>query len=253
VDVGVIPGRVRGSAAGRKRSLGIFVQLTRITLGRDWWSCKHGPRTASTIALTGRSDLTSVPFMNRKLRPSAFSRTLALVPPAVALVAQQAGADIFLKIETGGTPSTIAGESLDKAHSGWIEASSFSFGASNTPSLSGGLISGTKGVATALIISKSLDKASPSLFLGCAQGTIYPTVTMELQQSSAGTTPVVYYRITLNNVLVSKLDTSGVADARPSEEVSFSYQKIKVEYYTVDQYGKAILLPAVSWDFVNNK
>lgn len=191
--------------------------------------------------------------MNRKLRPSAFSRTLALVPPAVALVAQQAGADIFLKIETGGSPSTIAGESLDKAHSGWIEASSFSFGVSNPPSLSGGLISGTKGVASELIISKSLDKASPSLFLGCAQGTIYPTVTMELQQSSAATTPVVYYRITLNNVLVSKLETSGAADARPSEEVSFSYQKIKVEYYAMDQYGKYILVPAVSWDFVNNK
>lgn len=166
-------------------------------------------------------------------------------------MAQHAGADIFLKIETS-SGVTVPGESMDQLHQGWIEAENFSFGVSNPPSLSGGVISGTKGVATALTISKRLDKASPQLFLGCAKGTIFPTVTMELQQTGSGNA-VVYYRITLSNVLVSNLGNAGPASERPSESVSFSYQKIKVEYYTIDETGKTTLVPAVSWDFVINK
>ncbi len=54
---------------------------------------------------------------------------------------------------TGGSPTTIPGESTDKVHSGWIDATSFSFGVPNAPSLSGGVISGTKAVVTELTIT----------------------------------------------------------------------------------------------------
>lgn len=186
--------------------------------------------------------------MVKHLRPSSLSRTLALIPPAVALVAQHAGADIFLKIETGGSPSTIPGESTDKVHSGWIDATSFSFGVSNAPNLSGGVISGTKAVARELTITKSLDKASPKLFLGCAMGTIFPTVTMELQQLTSGGAPVIYYKMILSNVLVSNLATSGAAD-RPSESISLSYQKIDIEYFIVDAKGTTTTTGHAVWDF----
>jgi hypothetical protein len=54
------------------------------------------------------------------LRPSRLSKTLALVPPAVALVAQHASGafNAFIKI------GDIDGESTDAKHPKWIELQS---------------------------------------------------------------------------------------------------------------------------------
>src|SRR6478609_902063 len=110
-------------------------------------------------------------------RPSTLSRTLALVPPMVALVAQHANAtsNMFLKIETTSSPGTIPGESTDSKHTAWIEISSLNFGISNPVALGtgGGGINAGKATGAALKIDKVLDKSSPPLFLGCAQGTVY--------------------------------------------------------------------------------
>ena len=82
--------------------------------------------------------------MVKMTRPSPLSRTLALVPPVVVLVAQHASGSIFLKVETtnGGM---ITGESLDTKHTGWIDVSSTQFGIANTVTLgtnTGGISAG---------------------------------------------------------------------------------------------------------------
>ena len=102
----------------------------------------------------------------RTPRPSTLSRTLALVPPAVILVSQQANATFnsFLKF------STIAGESIDAKHANWIDITRFSFGSGqSTPTIPGGP---TTPIAKEFTITKKLDKSSPQLFLACATGEV---------------------------------------------------------------------------------
>ncbi len=188
-------------------------------------------------------------------RPSTLSRTLALVPPAVALVAQQATGNVFLKVDVNSGPQ-VTGESTDSKHSGWIEIMSMQAGISTPVTLgssSGGGISAGKATASDLIVTKYLDRASPQLFLGCAMGTRYPTVTLELTNSNQDGTPITYYKITLNNVIVSSLGTSSGGD-RPMESVSLSYERITTDYYMQDSKGGFPTTPTTTatWNFATN-
>ncbi|MEO5914758.1 MAG: type VI secretion system tube protein Hcp [Luteolibacter sp.] len=188
-------------------------------------------------------------------RPSTLSRTLALVPPVVALVAQQANAGgLFLKVDVTSGP-VITGESLDVKHSGWIEIMSMQAGIANpvTLSSSGGGITPGKSTRSDLVVTKLLDRASPQLFLGCAVGTRYPTVTLELTTSNSDGASLTYYKITLTNVIVSSLTTSAGGE-RPTEAVSLSYEKITTDYYMVDSKGSVPTSPTTTatWNFANN-
>ena len=184
------------------------------------------------------------------IRPSSLSRTLALVPPVVALVAQHASGSIFLKVESSN--GMINGESTDTKHAGWIDVSSMQFGVTNPVTLSNGQINPGKSVSAALTITKALDWSSPQLFLGCAMGIHYPTVTLELT-SFNGTANITYYRITLSNVVVSSLSTASNAD-RPSESVSMSYEKITTDYYMMDPKGGLPMTPTstATWNFATS-
>ncbi len=188
-------------------------------------------------------------------RPSALSRTLALVPPVMALVAQQATGNIFLKVDVNSGPQ-VTGESTDSKHSGWIEIMSMQAGISTPVTLgssSGGGISAGKATASDLIVTKYLDRASPPLFLGCAMGTRYPTITLELTVTNQDTAPITYYKITLNNVIVSSLSTTSGGD-RPMESVSLSYERITTDYYMRDAKGGFPTTPTTTatWNFATN-
>ncbi|MES2439083.1 MAG: type VI secretion system tube protein Hcp [Verrucomicrobiota bacterium] len=191
--------------------------------------------------------------MSTTPRPSALSRTLALIPPAVALVAQQADAgSLFLKVDVSSGP-VITGESTDIKHSGWIEILSMQTGVSNTVTLGSGGITAGKSTRADLVVTKFLDKASPPLFLGCAVGTRYPTVTLELTNSNSDGASLTYYKITLNNVIVSSLGTSAGGD-RPTESVSLSYERITTDYYMQDGKGNIPTTPTatMTWNFATN-
>lgn len=197
-----------------------------------------------------------MPGMLRSPRPSSLSRTLALIPPAVALVTQQADAQrMFLKVELS-NGSTITGESTDSKHSGWIEVMSMQSGISNPVTLGtgpGGGISAGKSTASDLVVTKFLDRASPALFLGCAIGTRYPTVTLELTNSSYDGVPLTYYKITLSNVIVSSLSSSSGGE-RPTESVALSYEKVTTDYYLQDPKGGTPSTPTTTatWNFATN-
>ncbi|RYD23297.1 MAG: type VI secretion system tube protein Hcp [Verrucomicrobiaceae bacterium] len=185
----------------------------------------------------------------RSSRPSSLSRTLALVPPAVALVAQQANGDMFLKVEG------VTGESLDKNHAGWIEVSAMDFKIENAVTLGAGsgTITASKSKGSALTITKLLDRSSPVLFLGCASGTVYPTVTLDVTRLNGSGTPVTYYKITLSNVIVSNLGTSSLGE-RPAETVALSYEKIVTDYFMADSKGGVPSTPTTTatWNFATN-
>ena len=155
-----------------------------------------------------------------------FSRTLALVAPTVALGVSSASAasDYFLKIEG------IKGESTDSVHKDWIILESFSWGCTNA-----GARTGT-GAPTPkdLTVSKRLDKSSPQLMLACASGQHFPSVQFTVQGPDGSGAVTDYYVVTLSDVLVSSFQSSGGSGGdRPTESVSFNYQKIEIHYVQV--------------------
>jgi len=174
--------------------------------------------------------------MIRNKRPSTWSRTLALVPPVVTLTAQSAhGAfDMFIKI------GDIKGEIQEKSHFEWSLVTNFKFGVATE---------GSKAVARPLVITKPLDRASPQLFLKTAQGNSLQSVTLELaQRTTEGS--LVFYQIILYEVTISSVITAGSGtDDRPSEEVSFNFLKIDIQYSMADEKGGVTPTEPVSWDF----
>lgn len=182
----------------------------------------------------------------RTLRPSALSRTLALASPAVSLVIQRAEAQFnaFIKFDD------IQGESTDKAHPSWCTAANFKWGLAK-PYTPGAPTSPTS--ASSLIIDKLIDRASPVLFLRCAQGTHLPTVTLELSRSTAAGTVPVFYKIVLTDVVITNITTKGdpastTANA-PTESIELSYSTLSITYSTIDSKGGTVTQPTVTYDF----
>ena len=167
-----------------------------------------------------------------KLNPT-FSKTLALVAPVTILtVSNSFGAsDYFLKIDG------IKGESTVKGHEGTIQIESFSWGMSNSATVSGG---GTGKVSVQdFHFTMKVDKASPKLMLACATGQRIETLQFAIaapDQTGSGSGGPAYYVITLTNVLVSSYQSNGAATPAgaipepPTAAVSFNFQKIRWDY-----------------------
>lgn len=185
--------------------------------------------------------------MKRMLRPSPLSRTLALVPPAIALAAQHASGafDIFIKI------GDIKGESVDEKHLEWVELDSINWGISRkvSPPLGGSDRETSAPSISELTITKRVDSVTPALFLN-AVGASEPIdkVTLELADSfDKG----VFYRLTLENVLVSSQAHSGASGSDvPTETVSLNFTKIKIEYFKRDQKGGLTAVTPAGYDII---
>lgn len=171
-----------------------------------------------------------------KTLPS-LSRTLALTMPAVALslTGAHGASDYLLEIEG------IKGESTDDKHRDTIEIESFSWGATN---------SGSVAKAITLSLGKRIDKSSPQLFLACAKGEHIPQATLVCRKSGGGGKQD-YYVITFSDILVSSYQSGGgggsggTADTIPTDQISFNYAKIKIEYTRYDDAGQQVEDPVV--------
>jgi type VI secretion system secreted protein Hcp len=160
--------------------------------------------------------------------------------------------DAFLKI------NGIEGESQDDKHKNQIEILSFSWGANQTASASassGGARTAERVNLSDFSIVKSLDKASPKLFLHCCNGKHIPDVTLELCRATGEKQKYMEYKLT--DVIVSSYRPGGASqggEALPMEEVSFNYAKIEVTYTATDhKTGKSAGDVKANWDQVANK
>ncbi len=134
-------------------------------------------------------------------------------------------ADYFLKIDG------IPGESPDAKHKDEIQLESWSWGESQTGSHAGGGGGGSGKVAMQdFRFSMKVNKASPVLFLNCAQGSHIKKA--ELVCRKAGGKQEEYMKIYFTDLLISSFQTGGSAggDAIPNEEISFNFTTIKYEY-----------------------
>jgi type VI secretion system secreted protein Hcp len=139
--------------------------------------------------------------------------------------------DYFLKIDG------IEGESRDDKHKDEIEIESFSWGETQTGSFAVGGGAGAGKVSMQdFYFTMLVNKASPALFLACAQGDHIKNAILTCRK--AGKKPVEFLKFTLSNVLISSFQIGGTGGVVPTDQISLNFAKIEVEYKEQDATGK---------------
>jgi type VI secretion system secreted protein Hcp len=136
-----------------------------------------------------------------------------------------AAIDYFLKLDG------ISGESRDSKHKGEIEVLSFSFAETHPGGSGPGGGGGGAGKVqmSDFSFTAKTSKASPQLFLHCAQGRHIKQALLTVRK--AGGTQQEYLKIKLNDVLVSSYALGGEADdAQPDDSFSLKFTKISYDY-----------------------
>jgi type VI secretion system secreted protein Hcp len=127
----------------------------------------------------------------------------------------------------------IKGESQDSKHKGTIEIESFSWGVSQGGLSASGRGGGAgKAVFQDIHFTTRLSSASPSLFLTCATGQHIKKATLFVRKS--GGDQQEYYKVTLEDILVSSYQQAGGSEGRndtvPTDSFSLNFSKIELQY-----------------------
>jgi type VI secretion system secreted protein Hcp len=146
-----------------------------------------------------------------------------------------AAVDYFLKIDG------IQGESKADKHKDEIDVSSFSWGATQSGTFAEGGGGGAGKVSMQdFHFVMPVNKASPALFLSCAQGDHIKKAVLTCRK--AGKEQQEFMKVTMSDVLVSSFQTggSGGRDVVPADQISLNFAKIEVEYKEQDATGKLL-------------
>lgn len=133
--------------------------------------------------------------------------------------------DYFLKIDG------IPGESMDAKHKDEINVMSFSFGESQAGTMAFGGGGGAGKVQMQdFHFMMNVNKASPKLFLACADGSHIKNAILTARK--AGKDQQDYLKVTFTDLLVSSFQTNGDAHANslPMESISLNFAAIEVDY-----------------------
>ena len=140
--------------------------------------------------------------------------------------------DMFLKLSNG-----LDGEARDKVRKDQIDVLAWSWGMSQSGTTHAGSGGGAGKVSVQDIsVTKWVDKASPKLMKACAKGDHIDTG--ELVVRKAGTNPLEYLKIELEDILITSVSTGGSGgEDRLTENVSLNFCKFKVSYQEQDDKG----------------
>jgi len=156
--------------------------------------------------------------------------------------------DYFLKIDG------VEAESTDKGkHAGEIEVESFSWGETNSGTAGHGGGGGAgKVVSQDFHFVKKLDKSSSQLFIACATGKHFKTAVLSARK--AGGEQLDYFKVTMEDVLVSSYQIGGSAhsDVVPTDQVSLNFAKLEVSYKEQKADGSLGGEAKQKYDFAGN-
>lgn len=142
--------------------------------------------------------------------------------------------DLFLKIDG------VQGESRKRGHENEIDIVSFDFGAVQHGSFHTGGSGGGSGKAeiSDIRIQKQVDKSSPLLFKACASGKHIPEAIIYSQKAGDGNSPLTYYKIKLEDVMVSDIHNNGASGGDSiMESVTFNCAKVTFDYQAQNESG----------------
>jgi len=153
--------------------------------------------------------------------------------------------DFFLQLDS------IKGESMDSGHKDEITVLSWSWGASQVTSVSGSGGSGAgKASLSDLHVVKNYDVASVPLFKALLAGTHIKTGVLTANKAGGDGKP--FLKVSLEELFVTSVQSSGSSEI-PTESVSFSYNKIKVEYSKQNEQGVLTAAGSTTYDLKANK
>ncbi|MCA0174832.1 MAG: type VI secretion system tube protein Hcp [Proteobacteria bacterium] len=155
--------------------------------------------------------------------------------------------DMFIKI------GDISGESQDDKHAKEIDVLAWSWGLSQsgTAHVGGGAGAGKVNIQD-LSLTKWVDTASTALIVACCKGTHIKEAKLVVRK--AGDSPLEYIKITMEEVIVSSVQTGGSGgEDRLTENVVLNFGKVKVEYTAQKKEGGADATSTAAWDIPANK
>jgi type VI secretion system secreted protein Hcp len=154
--------------------------------------------------------------------------------------------DYFLQV------AGIPGESQDSKHKDWIDVLSWSWGETHPVVASGGSgASSGKVEFQEFAFMMRLSKASPALFLACANGKHIKDA--KLVARKAGKSQQEYLTWTFSDILVTSYQTSGSdGDDSVNDAVAFKFSKAIVSYKAQKADGSLDAPITVGWDAKTN-
>jgi len=154
--------------------------------------------------------------------------------------------DMFLKLEG------IDGEAKDDSHTDELDILAWSWGMSQSGSMhTGGGGGAGKCHVQDLSFTHYIDKASGNLMLYCANGKHIPEAKLTVRK--AGSEPLEYVIITMEDCLVTSVSTGGSGgEDRLTENCSINFAKVKVEYQEQKGDGSGSPGPEFGWDMQKN-
>jgi type VI secretion system secreted protein Hcp len=167
--------------------------------------------------------------------------------------------DIYVKFVGA---SELQGDSTDTKHADEIEVGSFQHIVSQPKSSSASSAGGHTAERTEhgeMLFTKDIDKASSKLLRAASAGTVYPKVMITFYRAYGGKsttstsqTRIDYYKIELEDVVVSSVNTAIGAGELPTETFGLKYGKITWEYKQHKMDGSATSTGKAGWDLRKN-
>ena len=156
--------------------------------------------------------------------------------------------DIFLKIDG------INGESLDEKHKDEIDVLSWNWEILQDSTMHAGSGGGAgKATVKDLTFDHSIDRASPNLMKYALTGKHIDQAVLVMRK--AGGNPLEYLKLTMSDVIVTRVTPAGARDEaeRSRETVSLSFAKVKQEYVVQNAQGGSGGAVTAGYDIKLNK
>ncbi len=158
--------------------------------------------------------------------------------------------DVYLQIDG------IKGESQDQGHRDWIECETVHWGIHQPKSATastGGGHTAERAELEEITLSKTADLSSPILMQHCAMGKTIPKAKLEFMRADGHGTPIKYFEIELENVLIGSISPGIAPGSILSEHVSLKFSKIKWRYTQQKAAGGAGGSTVGGWDLASNR
>ena len=158
--------------------------------------------------------------------------------------------DIFLKLS-----NNIKGESQDSTHMDEIDVLAWNWGLSQSGTThvgSGG--GGGKVNVQDISLTKYVDLASNDLIKRCTTGEHIESGEL-IVRKSGGSAPVEYFRMKMENIMISSYSTGGSKDGldRIQENLTLNFRKFEIAYTLQEASGAAGAESLAGWDIAKNE